>query len=86
MFRQNPSLGPSSGPRGGTKECRYLHFQVAPSRPQRGLDVPVPVLPDSIKEKLFRDITPAEDQVRAGRVGQWVNCDLRTFDYSVLGQ
>lgn len=86
MFRQNPSLGPSSAPRGGTKECRYLHFQVAPSRPQRGLEATVPVLPDSVKQRLFHDTAQTNDQERAGRVGQWVNCDLRTFDYSVLGQ
>jgi mRNA (2'-O-methyladenosine-N6-)-methyltransferase len=50
------------------------------------MDVPAPVLPDSIKQRLFRDAEQTEDQVRAEQVGQWVNCDLRTFDYSVLGQ
>jgi len=84
MFAKNPSLGEGTGPRGGSKECRYLHFALVPTTARRierpPLDFP-PILPKLIKARLL-----GETEESRPRVAQWVNCDIRTFDYSVLGQ
>lgn len=99
LFRSNPSLGAGtsgdpSAPRGGTKECRYLHFHVQPSR-ERHVVVPegFPVqMSEVVRRRLLSDGSEGEDRAKGKgserwrREKQWVNCDLRTFDYSVLGQ
>ncbi|TXT15648.1 hypothetical protein VHUM_00151 [Vanrija humicola] len=80
MFAGNPSLGESGGARPGTKECRYLHFQVAPAAQRDSVPPPEPVpipLPLSA-----RRLGPGDDE----RTAQWINCDIRNFDFSVLGQ
>lgn len=64
----------------------YMHFQVASSAnrlPHPPRSDPV-VLPDSVLSKLLSE--PPEEVVEAKSVAQWVNCDIRSFDYSVLGQ
>ncbi|BEJ12634.1 hypothetical protein CspHIS471_0210940 [Cutaneotrichosporon sp. HIS471] len=81
LFAGNPSLGESGGgTKFGTKECRYLHFQVTPAAAYHTesppLTTPIP-LP-----------APARALRAPPRPGtaQWVNCDIRNFDFSVLGQ
>ncbi|KAL7423429.1 methyltransferase [Cryptotrichosporon argae] len=91
MFSSNPSLG--DGPRSGTKECRYLHFQVVPAATrhvERPKDWPAR-LPPSARRRLLPEPTgeaagPAEPGALVAAKAQWVNCDIRTFDFSVLGQ
>lgn len=46
--------------------------------------MPPPVLPQPILGRLLPD--PPVQEERASGVAQWVNCDIRSFDYSVLGQ
>jgi mRNA (2'-O-methyladenosine-N6-)-methyltransferase len=108
MFAKNPSLGEGTGPRGGTKECRYIkspfktiescsrslslryiHFQVVPTA-QKSIQ-PIPTdwplhVPTSVVERLLPK--PTSDDVRDKGKGkaEWINCDIRSFDYSVLGQ
>ncbi|KAK4689504.1 mRNA m6A methyltransferase catalytic subunit, partial [Tremellales sp. Uapishka_1] len=77
LFAKNPSLGDSSAPRGATKDCRYLHFQVVPALPTA---VPSPKI--NLRGPILRSLLSAED---VGKRAQWVNCDIRTFDYGVLG-
>lgn len=117
LFRSNPSLGASDSgsSRPGTKECRYLHFHVQPTRERnvaeprekvqlseamrkRILSSDSSTAPANAQRPLRND--PADrtedkekDIIGVGSEGQrwrsekqWVNCDLRTFDYSVLGQ
>ena len=82
MFRHNPSLGTSGGPKGGTKECRYLHFQVVPTT-QRHAENPgyIPTLPPVITDALSEGVPESGESF-----AQWINCDVRSFDYSILGQ
>lgn len=81
MFSGNPSLGEGGGgAKFGTKECRYLHFQVTPaaayheSTPPLATPMPLP----SSARVLRAPPKPG--------TAQWVNCDIRNFDFSVLGQ
>ncbi|WVR07473.1 hypothetical protein IAU60_004515 [Kwoniella sp. DSM 27419] len=90
MFANNPSLGEGNGPRGGIKECRYMHFQVVPSNRPYSLAPPIgypPPLPKNVIKRLVGDEKrgPMSEQDPT-QVPQWVNCDIRSFDYSVLGQ
>lgn len=59
---------------------RYLHFQVVPCAEPDSVDppgsAPLP-LPASA-----RALRPADKVSPA----QWINCDIRSFDFSVLGQ
>jgi mRNA (2'-O-methyladenosine-N6-)-methyltransferase len=66
-----------------TDEVRYLHFQVvhttAPpptSAPQR----------TTISRIIADKLIPNPDGYVPPEVPQWINCDIRSFDYSVLGQ
>lgn len=65
---------------------RYLHFQVVPSSSTCAQQLHKPAVSARRAQKLFDDPPQTEEEKRAERLGQWVNCDLRTFDYSVLGQ
>lgn len=88
MFTKNPSLGDGPGPRGGTKDCRYQHFQVTPSLNRCGQPLPEgypSVMPDYLKKRILGD-EDVEGQDKEVNMAQWVNCDLRRFDYSLLGQ
>lgn len=58
-------------------DSRYLHFQVAPSEQRHSVPAPGPV-PLPVPEKLAGKVTKGP--------AQWVNCDIRSFDFSVLGQ
>lgn len=94
LFANNPSLGASAGGGGGAgKECRYLHFQVQPARelqtikPKGSHEGRVPA---SVRKAILGDSGDARQPSRALErqvqgVKQWINCDLRSFDYSVLG-
>ncbi|CAD6578802.1 MAG: hypothetical protein TREMPRED_002272 [Tremellales sp. Tagirdzhanova-0007] len=86
LFAKNPSLGEGSGPRGGMKECRYMHFQVAASSTRRSLPSrnEVSALPHVVRDRLLPKPPGAVEQDKG--LAQWVNCDIRSFDYSVLGQ
>jgi hypothetical protein len=63
-----------------TADSRYLHFQVTPApayhteAPPLATPIPLPA--------------PARALRAPPRPGtaQWVNCDIRNFDFSVLGQ
>lgn len=101
MFAKNPSLGESTGPRPGAKECRYvlrsrsrdlttvltcdryLHFQVSPTMVSH---VERPLGQVRVPKVLADRLVPSPDGYEPPRVAQWVNCDIRSFDYSVLGQ
>ncbi|ORY35436.1 mRNA methyltransferase [Naematelia encephala] len=88
MFRSNPSLGDANAPRGGVKECRYMHFQVAPATTRTSQPLPVEfpaAIPIRAVDKLLGVEATQGDEAWRG-VKQWINCDLRSFDYSVLGQ
>jgi mRNA (2'-O-methyladenosine-N6-)-methyltransferase len=67
---------------------RYLHFQVSPSTskhfeyPPEGS--PPPLAP-AISSRLLGD-DHSNGAAEAAQIAQWVNCDVRSFDYSVLGQ
>lgn len=102
MFARNPSLGEGQGPgpRGGTKECRYLHFQVTPAEQPHA--EPVPQLPIYLSQGMQDRLLFAGAKEGTGEPGgsetagtsgkgkskqaEWINCDIRSFDYSVLGQ
>ncbi|WWD19012.1 hypothetical protein CI109_103469 [Kwoniella shandongensis] len=90
MFANNPSLGEGTGPRGGTKECRYLHFQVVPTTQPHYASLPEgfpPNLPKSTIKRLLGESNGGSGEgYEPPKVPQWVNCDVRSFDYSVLGQ
>ncbi|EKD02411.1 mRNA methyltransferase [Trichosporon asahii var. asahii CBS 8904] len=58
-------------------DTRYLHFQVAPAEQRHSVPAPGPV-PLPVPEKLAGKVTKGP--------AQWVNCDIRSFDFSVLGQ
>lgn len=61
-----------------------MHFQVVPSKIRHTEPPPseLPLnLPLTIKNKLFDFTTPSSDLP-----AQWINCDVRSFDYSTLGQ
>jgi mRNA (2'-O-methyladenosine-N6-)-methyltransferase len=67
---------------------RYLHFQVSPSTSQHFEYPPEgssPPLPPAITSRLLGD-DHSNEGAKAAQVAQWVNCDVRSFDYSVLGQ
>ncbi|WVO17773.1 hypothetical protein L204_105471 [Cryptococcus depauperatus] len=86
LFTKNPSLGEGSGPRGSTKECRYQHFQVVPTvspYTQHLSNLNSHPLPKVVQEKLLKDFEVQENEKK---IAQWINCDLRRFDYSILGQ
>ncbi|KAK1927031.1 putative mRNA methyltransferase [Papiliotrema laurentii] len=86
MFRNNPSLGEGNAPRGSTKECRYMHFQVVPTTAkQTELTPGISHFSTTIRSRLFDGEDGTMSQP-GKRVGQWINCDLRRFDYSVLGK
>ncbi|ORX38604.1 mRNA methyltransferase [Kockovaella imperatae] len=87
MFTKNPSLGDGSAPRGGTKECRYMHFHVVPSDREQTEVTSTPYnapLPLAVRRRLLAD--QSGDLTEAALRAQWINCDIRSFDYSVLGQ
>jgi len=67
-------------------DARYMHFQVVPSTTRHVQTAQKHSIPPRISQKLFEDPPQTDEEKRAELVGQWVNCDLRTFDYSVLGQ
>lgn len=59
---------------------RYLHFQVSPCMQKDSVAPPTPAplpLPAS---------ATALKQVAKQSPAQWINCDIRSFDFSVLGQ
>ncbi|ODO06699.1 hypothetical protein I350_04057 [Cryptococcus amylolentus CBS 6273] len=94
MFQKNPSLGGgdsgSGGPR-GTKECRYQHFQVVGTEQPSGEVLPETgyALNEVVRRKLLGEEKRGHEAggiQGANEVAQWVNCDLRRFDYSLLGQ
>ncbi|WRT68331.1 uncharacterized protein IL334_005307 [Kwoniella shivajii] len=93
MFVNNPSLGEGNGPRGGVKECRYMHFQVVPSSSPGSVSphdtAKTPILPERIRKKLLNETEERDGDVEKYTpppVAQWINCDIRSFDYSLLGQ
>lgn len=59
-----------------------MHFQVVPSLPQAQTPPSETVLSREIAEKLV----PNPTGYSPPGVAQWINCDIRSFDYSVLGQ
>jgi mRNA (2'-O-methyladenosine-N6-)-methyltransferase len=69
---------------------RYQHFAVAPTTSKRSQPVPDGLprsFPEPIKSRLLSQpggvvSTPYTPPA----LPQWVDCDIRTFDYSVLGQ
>ena len=76
---------------------RYLHFQVVPTTESHPIAPPIdPPLPPLITRKLFSPLTSAQtsksdsshgrSSTRSSQAAQWINCDIRSFDYSVLGQ
>ncbi|KGB79459.2 mRNA methyltransferase [Cryptococcus deuterogattii R265] len=88
MFTKNPSLGDGPGPRGGTKDCRYQHFQVTPSTIRYSQPLPEgypSVMPGYLKKRIL-GYDDVQGQSKEVNVAQWINCDLRRFDYSLLGQ
>lgn len=88
MFTKNPSLGDGPGPRGGTKDCRYQHFQVTPSTIRYSQPLPEgypSVMPGYLKKRILGGEL-VQGQNKEVNVAQWINCDLRRFDYSLLGQ
>ncbi|WWC71647.1 uncharacterized protein I206_105605 [Kwoniella pini CBS 10737] len=88
MFAKNPSLGEGNGPRGGVKECRYMHFQVVPSAKTHNSKKPdIPHLSSTtIKRLLGDEEKKIGERYNPPPVAQWINCDIRSFDYSLLGQ
>ena len=65
-----------------------MHFQVAPSSTTH-LRLPSDKPPELSKPVLDKLLTHSPGPGQAKRleeVAQWVNCDIRSFDYSVLGQ
>ena len=65
---------------------RYMHFQVAASSTRRSLPSrnEVSALPHVVRDRLLPKPPGAVEQDKG--LAQWVNCDIRSFDYSVLGQ
>ncbi|KII95870.1 hypothetical protein PLICRDRAFT_98933 [Plicaturopsis crispa FD-325 SS-3] len=79
--------GLGAGGRGKEKApCRYLHYEVDWD--------PTDVLPPSVAERDKAKRKPHKIGIGMGPDGkdmrvvppQWINCDLRRFDYSVLGK
>ena len=67
---------------GVSLSIRYLHFQVVPTTTHiRG-----PAVKDHISRMIADKLVPNHDGYIPPGVAQWVNCDIRSFDYSVLGQ
>lgn len=68
-------------------DSRYLHFQVVPTGAQR----PTPAEEELhfstlVQRKLAGYDAHGCHTDRPKNIKQWINCDLRQFDYSVLGQ
>ncbi|WVQ81921.1 hypothetical protein IAT38_004048 [Cryptococcus sp. DSM 104549] len=87
MFNTHPSI--VDCPRPGAKDCRYMHFQVSPAEEpyKRALPEGFPVtFPGEVGKKLVGADEREEGKRKGQSVAQWINCDLRRFDYSVLGQ
>lgn len=66
---------------------RYLHFQVSPALPPAtasgvSAESEKPLIPRRTIERLV----PNPTGFVPPRVAQWINCDIRSFDYSVLGE
>ena len=64
-----------------------MHFQVIPSIPHTE---PIPPeaqvkLPALVQRRFLEDHSLADTE-RGSKEAQWINCDIRSFDYSVLGQ
>ncbi|KAE9386814.1 MT-A70-domain-containing protein, partial [Gymnopus androsaceus JB14] len=100
-YAQSPSIppfpppgarGPSSlpsglgaGGRGKEKApCRYLHYEVDWDGGD-GVQVQPPPKPQPNSHQLSLGFGPAGEPVKM-LPPQWINCDLRRFDYSVLGK
>jgi hypothetical protein len=65
---------------------RYMHFQVVPTTAkQTELTPGISHFSPTIRSRLFDGEDGTMSQP-GKRVGQWINCDLRRFDYSVLGK
>ena len=63
-----------------------MHFEVVPTSSRHSQDPPThfpPKLPRTVFNRLLADI---EGDLPVNLPAQWVNCDVRSFDYSVLGQ
>ena len=61
-----------------------MHFQVTPAV-KAPANIPSDVV---INERMARRLCPEpplRSEMKEG-VAQWINCDIRSFDYSVLGQ
>jgi mRNA (2'-O-methyladenosine-N6-)-methyltransferase len=88
LFARNPSLGAegtSQSRPGPGKECRYLHFHVQAAKEYHSVQPPsagVPVL----RGEGRMQVGGPDVEAFSGKSKQWINCDLRSFDYSVLGQ
>jgi hypothetical protein len=74
-----------------SRQLRYLHFQVVPTVSPYSTPPPEgypPALPTVVTRRLLsmpEDKSPLGSE-RMRKVAQWINCDLRHFDYSQLGQ
>lgn len=80
LFARNPSLGadgPSQSRPGPGKECRYLHFHVQAAKELHSVPPP---------EEGLAVVRADNGAGNKEKSKQWINCDLRSFDYSVLGQ
>jgi mRNA (2'-O-methyladenosine-N6-)-methyltransferase len=71
---------------------RYMHFQVVSSG-KKSVPMPsitkIPELPPCVIEKLLPVPTGSSEGIVKGKgkgKAEWINCDIRTFDYSILGQ
>jgi hypothetical protein len=64
-----------------------MHFQVAPALPPNA-DVMGASTSDRavLPKKMAERLVPNPNGYVPPKVAQWVNCDIRSFDYSVLGQ
>ncbi|KAI6034082.1 MT-A70-domain-containing protein [Pisolithus microcarpus] len=91
-YAQSPSIPPfpsGSATRGKEKApCRYLHFEVdwdERDGPAIGSDHTTEVMKVDRPFKLEIGLGPNKKDAQV-LPPQWINCDLRHFDYSVLGK
>ena len=63
-----------------------MHFQVVPSAEPYYQEPPGDSLHDLPPTAQARLLAGPSDDAPQVKGAQWIHCDLRTFDYSVLGQ